>query len=379
MKKTGDVMIVAGEASGDLHGSNLVAAMREMQPELSFCGIGGKELVAQGVEALYNSAKLSVVGILEVFSHLQDIREAMRILEQRLQRNPPKLLILIDFPDFNLMIAKKAKRLNVPVFYYISPQVWAWRSGRLKKIAGLVDRMAVILPFEKDFYARKGMDVDFVGHPLMDSVQPEMTRKEFLTSQGISPESKVVGILPGSRKKEVNKMLPTFLEAARMLSAACKDVAFLCPLAPSLSMDDLRENGLDDASLQIKVVTGNRYDLMASCDAAIAVSGTVTLELAILNVPMVVAYRIAPITHFFGSRLIKVQYAALANLIADREVVPEFLQKDMTPDNIYQALSSIIMDEDTNRSIKQDLKNVCNQLGGPGASKRAAAIAISML
>ncbi len=379
MKNTGDVMIVAGEASGDLHGSNLIAAMREMQPDVSFCGIGGKELVAQGMEPLYDSSKLSVVGLLEVFSHLQDIREAMHILEERLQKNPPRLLILIDFPDFNLMIAKKAKRLNVPVFYYISPQVWAWRSGRVKKIARLVDRMAVILPFEKDFYKKKGMDVDFVGHPLMDSVQPKMTREEFLSSQGISSESKIVGILPGSRKNEVNKMLPTFLEAARMLSADCKDVTFLCPLAPSLTINDLQENGLDDAGLQIKVVTGNRYDLMASCDSAIAVSGTVTLELAILNVPMVVAYRISPLTHFFGSRLIKVQYAALANLIADREVVPEFLQKDMTPENIYQELSSILLDKDKYRTMKHDLQNVCIQLGGPGASKRAAAIAMSML
>lgn len=377
--KAGSVMIVAGEASGDLHGSRLVAAMKEMQPDLSFCGIGGKELLAQGIEPLYDSAKLSVVGLFEVLGHLQDIRQAMRVLEERLRTNPPQLLVLIDFPDFNLMIAKKAKRLNIPVFYYISPQVWAWRSGRVKKIARLIDRMAVILPFEKDFYKQKGMDVDFVGHPLMDSVKPVMTREDFLSSQGVSTESKVVGILPGSRRKEVDSMLPTFLETARMLSADIEKITFLCPLAPSLTYDDLKRNGLGSSELQIKVVSGNRYDLMASCDAVMAVSGTVTLELAMLNVPMVVAYRIAPLTHFLGSRLIKVQYAALVNLIADKEVVPEFLQKDMTPENIHQALLSILLDKERNDTMRHELENVCKILGGPGASQRAAAVAVSMI
>jgi lipid-A-disaccharide synthase len=377
--KAGDVMIVAGEASGDLHGSRLVAAMKEMQPHLSFCGIGGKELLAQGIEPLYDSAKLSVVGLFEVLGHLQDIRQAMRILEERLRTHPPRLLILIDFPDFNLMIAKKAKRLSIPVFYYISPQVWAWRSGRVKKIARLVDRMAVILPFEKDFYKQKGMDVDFVGHPLMDSVKSVMTREEFLLSQGIPVEAKVVGILPGSRKKEVNSILPTFLEAAKMLAADMENITFVCPLAPSLTYDDLKRNGLESSGLHIKVVTGNRYDLMASCDAVMAVSGTVTLELAMLNVPMVVAYRVSLLSHFLGSRLIKVHYASLVNLIADKEVVPEFLQKDMTPENIHREMMRILLEKERNETMRHELRKVCDKLGGPGASQRAADIAVLML
>lgn len=378
--KAGDVMIVAGEASGDLHGSRLVAAMKEMRPNLSFCGIGGKELLAQGIEPLYDSAKLSVVGLFEVLGHLQEIRQAMRILEERLQTHPPRLLILIDFPDFNLMIAKKAKRLSIPVFYYISPQVWAWRSGRVKKIARLVDRMAVILPFEKDFYKQKGMDVDFVGHPLMDTVKSVMTREEFLSSQNIPVAAKVVGILPGSRKKEVNSILPTFLEVARRLSADMENITFVCPLAPSLTHDDLNRNGcLEGSGLHIKVVTGNRYDLMASCDAVMAVSGTVTLELAMLNVPMVVAYRVSTLSHFLGSRLIKVRYASLVNLIADKQIVPEFLQKDMTPENIHREMTRILLEKERNDTMRQELQNVCNKLGGPGASQRAAAIAVSML
>lgn len=373
------VMIVAGEASGDLHGAHLVAAMKEMQPQLTFCGVGGKELAVQGMESLYDAAKLAVVGISEVFDNLGDIRAAMRILEDRMRKRRPQLLVLIDFPDFNLMLAAKAKRLQIPVFYYISPQVWAWRSGRVRKIARLVDRMAVILPFEKEFYRQRGVDVDFVGHPLLDSVKPTLTRSAFLAKHDISPTAKVVGLLPGSRKREVAGMLPVFLEAAHLIKKEIQDVVFVIPLASTLSIDDLKRHGLHDTELDVRIIADGRYDLMAACDAVMAVSGTVTLELAILGVPMLVAYRISPLTYILGRLLVKVKYASLANLVAGREIVPELIQHQLTPEKIVQILLPFLLDHEKNTAMRLALAEVCRKLGEPGASKRAAALALELM
>lgn len=374
------IMIVAGEASGDMHGARLVAALRAQKTELSVCGMGGGEMAAQGVELLCDASKTAVVGILEVISHLGDIRAAMRILEQRLQEEPPHLLILIDYPDFNLILAKKAKRLGIPVFYYISPQVWAWRSGRVKKIGRLVNGMGVILPFEKEFYKERGVKVDFVGHPLLDTVTTKLSKTEFLNKHGIDQDVLTVGILPGSRKKEIATMLPVFLEAARLLTKAVnKKITFLLPLASTLSIVDLKNNGLDDCDLGIKVISDERYDLMAACDAVMVASGTVTLELAILDVPMVVAYRVSPITYLLGRHLIKVEYASLVNLVAGKKVVPELLQHDATGDNIYQAVENLLINEISCNNMRAGLAEVRNRLGEPGASARAARIALGLI
>ncbi len=373
------VMIIAGEASGDLHGAHLIHALKELVPDLSVCGIGGEHLQKEGVDILFDAGKLAVVGLAEVLGHISDIRAAKKILETRLKENPPHLLILIDFPDFNLMLAGKAKRLGVPVFYYISPQVWAWRSGRVKKIRRLVDRMAVILPFEKDFYKEYGMEVEFVGHPLMDSVQTRLAKDTFLEKYGINKDATTVGILPGSRRKEVTKILPIFLEVAQRLAEEDRNLVFLLPLASTLSMEDLSQIGLVESSLNIKVITEDRYDLMAACEAVMAASGTVTLELAILNVPMVVSYKVSPLTHFIGSRLIKVRYASLVNLVAGREVVPEFLQHDATTEKIYEAMHNILTNSEDRAAMLKEIAEVCARFGSAGASQRAARIALETM
>jgi lipid-A-disaccharide synthase len=373
------VMIVTGEASGDMHGANLIKAMRAMQPELVVRGMGGEALISQGMAPLYDAAKLSVVGLSEVFSHLGDIRAAQRLLGQQLIVNRPGLLILIDLPDFNLMLAKKAKKLGIPVFYYISPQVWAWRSGRVRKIKRLVDRMAVILPFEKDFYRRKGMSVDFVGHPLLDVVKARISRPTFLAGQGIEMAGqKIVGLLPGSRRKEVATMLPIFIAAAVRLEKQLGRMTFLMPVAPTLTAADLAGCGLEDCGLDIRLIRSDRYDLMAACDAVVAASGTVTLELAILKVPMVVSYRVSRLTYFLGRKFIKVDYASLVNLIAGREIVPELLQEKATPANISRALLQLLEDNAVRARMKQGLDGVVGSLGEPGASRRAAELALSV-
>jgi len=373
------IMIVAGEASGDMHGAKLVAAMREQAPDLAVCGIGGPALAAQGVEILYDSSQLAVVGIIEVLSHFRFIREAMHALEKRLREQPPRLLILIDYPDFNLILAKKARRLGIPVFYYISPQVWAWRSGRVKTIKKLVDRMAVILPFEKEFYQKRGMAVEYVGHPLMDTVRTTMPRAEFLQSLGIAQDSTVIGILPGSRKREIAEMLPIFLAAAKQMQKELVKPVFLLPLAPTLSEDDLLANGLAEAEVEVRVVRENRYELMAACNAVMAASGTVSLELAILNVPMVISYRVSPLTYFFGRRLIKVQYASLVNLVAGREVVPELLQDEAVPKKIASTTMGIVANQAERAIMLAGLAEVRELLGGAGASTRTARLALKTI
>ena len=372
-------MIVTGEASGDMHGANLIKAMKTIQPELSVCGMGGKALISQGMEPLYDAAKLSVIGLSEVFSHLGDIRAAQRILGRQLKVDRPGLLILIDLPDFNLMLAKKAKKLGIPVFYYISPQVWAWRSGRVKKIKRLVDRMAVIMPFEKDFYRQRGMEVDFVGHPLLDEVKIKGSRAEFLTGHGIKEAGqKIVGILPGSRRKEVATMLPVFIEAAKLMEKKLGRTTFLLPVAPTLTDADLAGCGLEDCGLDIRLFRGDRYDLMAACDAVVAASGTVTLELGILKVPMVVSYRVSPISYFLGRRFIKVDYVSLVNLIAGREVVSELLQENAMPGNICDELLRLLVDKEACALMKKELAEVVSSLGKPGASRRAAELALAV-
>jgi len=372
-------MLITGEASGDMHGANLVKAMRELAPGLQVCGMGGPQLVAEGMEVLYDAARLAVVGLAEVFSHLSDIRAALAILGERLEKERPDLLVLIDLPDFNLMMAKKAKRLGVPVFYYISPQVWAWRSGRVNKIRRLVDGLAVILPFEQEFYRQRGMAVDFVGHPLLDTVKASNSRQELFARLGITQGNRpVLGILPGSRISEVHAMLPIFLEAARLAAAKVGPLLCLLPVATTLKDELLAEYLRAQSGLEIHAIREGRYDLMAACDAVMAASGTVTLELAILNVPMVVAYRVSPITYFLGRRLIKVKYAALVNLVADQEVVPELMQRMATPENICRAILPILSSPSAAWRMKEDLSRVVKLLGAPGASRRAADIALQL-
>jgi lipid-A-disaccharide synthase len=377
------IMIIAGEASGDLHGARLVQAMQEQKPGLVFCGMGSREMAAAGVEILFDASRIAVVGLVEVLTHFPDIFSAMKIVKKRMRKDPPDLLILIDFPDFNLMLAKKAKKLGIPVFYYISPQVWAWRTGRVKTIGRLVDTMGVILPFEESFYRSRGVAAHYVGHPLLDSVKVTTDRESFCRRHGINPGHKLVGLLPGSRRKEISALLPDLLAAAkRLLGKYEHEFVFLLPVASTVSEEELWNNGLGDYCelINFRLIREDRYDMMAACDAVVAASGTVTLELAILGVPMLVVYRVSPHTYYIGRLLVRhMQFFSLVNLIAEQPVVTELMQDDVNPGKIEAELARLLFDEKAVSEMRQGLASVRVKLGSPGASRQAASLAFKLL
>ena len=376
------IMIVTGEASGDLHGANLVKALRLKEPDLQFCGMGGPELTKLGVEILYDAAKVSVVGVFEVFFHLKDIWLAQRALRRRLIEDPPDLLILIDLPDFNLLLAKKAKKLSLPVFYYISPQLWAWRSGRVKTIRARVDKLGVILPFEEEFYSLRGVAATYVGHPLLDTVKISTPREQFLQLHNIPPGNRIIGLLPGSRKREISSLLPIFLSAADILQQNSPEkIVFFIPRASTIDREEFAAAGLDNylQLLDIRVIEEDRYSMMAACDAVVTASGTVTLELAILEVPMIVVYKLAPLTYHLGKLLVKINFFSLVNLIAGYAAVPELLQHEVTSPTIAAELTALMTVPARKEKMKQALKEVRNKLGENGASEKAATVALQML
>jgi len=375
-------MIVTGEASGDLHGSNLVRSLRSKEADLQFCGMGGPELANLGIEILYDAAKVSVVGIFEVFSHLKDIWLAQRTLRHRLATDPPDLLILIDLPDFNLMLAKKAKKLGIPVFYYISPQLWAWRSGRVKTMKSRVDKIGVILPFEEDFFRKRGVAAQYVGHPLLDTVQTTLTREQFCHHHKISLGTRCVGLFPGSRKREVSSLLPIFLSAAELLQKNSPEkIVFFIPQASTIDRGEFEAAGLNRyrQHLDIRIIEEERYNMMGACDAVVTASGTVTLELAILEVPMIVVYKLTALTYQLGKLLVKVDFFSLVNLIAGYAAVPELLQHEVKAEKIAAELFAITTVPTRTQTMKKGLKEVKNRLGGSGASEKAATAALQLM
>lgn len=371
-------MIVAGEASGDLHGSNLVKEALRKNPGLSFFGMGGPKMREAGVTTLIDSSEMAVVGLIEVISHFPVIYRAFSTLKKIIRTDPPDLLILIDYPDFNLHLAKVAKSAGVRVLYYISPQIWAWRVGRVKKIAKLVDRMAVVFPFEVPFYEKGGVPVTFVGHPLVDIVHPTMTRAEAQASFGLDPAKRTVGLFPGSRKGEIRNLSATILEAATLLKKHFPDLQFILPLASSLTNEDIAPF-LKSSSLDIRVIEEKVYDVMQVCDAIITVSGTVTLEAALMGAPMVIIYRVSPFTYAVGKRLIKVDHIGICNIVAGERVVRELIQDDAEPAWIATEIARILTDNDYAQEMRAKLAGIRAKLGSSGASERAARLAEDLI
>jgi lipid-A-disaccharide synthase len=375
MKKK-KILLVAGEVSGDLHGSHLVEAIQCIEPEVQFFGVGGEGLERRGMKLLYRSHTLSVVGITEVFVKLRTILKALRGLKESLEREKPDLVILIDFPDFNLRLAKIAHRRGIPILYYISPQVWAWRPNRIKSIARLVKKMIVLFPFEVSLYESAGVDVEWVGHPLLDIVKPILSKEESFRQFGLDPKRRTIGLLPGSRLHEVERLLPPLLASAHLLQKEIPDLQFVVPLASGIPKTILLSYIKNSP---VKVVEHHPYDVMNLSELLITASGTATLEGAILGKPMIIIYKVSQPSYWIGRVLIRVDHIGLVNLVAEKEIAPELIQKDVHPQRIADEALRILRDPILSRKIADSMGEVRHRLGEPGAAQRAARIVTSLL
>jgi lipid-A-disaccharide synthase len=364
-------MIVAGEASGDIYGAELVREALQLDPELTFFGIGGVRMREAGVETIVDSAEMAVMGLVEVFNHIGTIASAFLKLKKILFCTPPELLILIDYPGFNLRLAKAAKKAGVKVLYYISPKVWAWKAGRVRSIAASVSRIAVIFPFEVSTYEAAGVPVTFVGHPLHDMVVSTMDRPSAAESFGLDPARRVIGLFPGSRRSEIERMLPTILASARLLLQTYPDSQFVLPLASTLRNDDVLPH-VEASGVPIVVTRERIHDLIRACDAVISVSGTVTLEIALVGTPLVIIYKLAPLTYQLAKRLVKVSHIGLCNIVTGETVAPELIQDEANPQRIVAELRRILDDQVLYSSIQKKLAGVRSKLGCGGASANVA-------
>lgn len=372
------VMIIAGEASGDIHAAKLVREVTEKNTDIHFYGIGGKHMVEAGVDALIDSADLAVVGLFEVLAHWNTISGALKKMQHLLRTNPPDLLVLTDYPDFNLRLAKTAKECGVKVLFYISPQVWAWRQKRVFKIRSLVDMMAVVFPFEETFYKKYDVPVRFVGHPLIDeidvSADQHTLRDEFL----LDNDKPVIGLFPGSRHSEIKRLLPIIVDSAKEIIKKQPNAQFVIPVASTLKEEDILPY-FNDTEFDMRVISQRSHDVMTACDAVITVSGTVTLELALLNIPMVVINKISKLSYYFVTRTLNLDHIALCNIVANKRVVPELIQNDATYDKISENLLNILNNEEERTKIINEFSQTEKRLENKETKVELSEVLLDML
>jgi lipid-A-disaccharide synthase len=372
-----EIMLVVGEASGDAHGAQLVEALHRRDPALKIYGVAGEHLQRTRFEALFSVANLTGMGLVELVGNLGNLWRAYALLKRALKQRRPNLLVLIDFPDFNLRLAKLAKSLQIPVLYYVSPQIWAWRKGRVRQIARWVDHMAVIFPFEAAFYERHGVNVTFVGHPLLETVRSRSDRAATMSKMGLDPAKTTIALLPGSRHGEVSRHLPVMRQAAVSL-AEDREIQFFCVCANTIDAAQVVAM-LGHPTVRIPVVNSDRYEAIHAADLVWAASGTATLESALLGKPMIIVYRVSWLTFMVARWLVRVDHIGMVNLIAGERLVPELVQNDVNAARIA-AESRILLDDSQLRCrIITKLAKLRERLGGPGAADRVADLALSMI
>ncbi len=374
---SGRILIVAGEASGDLHGAALVSELRKRAPDVHIRGIGGAHMRAAGVETEIDAASLSVMGFSEVVGALKRVYGAFRRMKHSLDEFRPDVLILIDYPELNLPLAAQAYKRSIPVVYFISPQVWAWRRGRVRKIARTVTRMLVIFPFEETFYRKHGVDARFVGHPLIPRIDLGITPERARMSLGLDPDALCVGILPGSRKSEIRYMLPVMLEAAGRVAREYPRAVFVLPLAHTLERSFV-EDFLRQSEVPV-LLEPNFETAVRSCSAAMVTSGTATLHTALLDVPMVIGYRTSRLSYLIGRSVVRVDFIGIVNLIAGRRVVPELVQDEVTPDNLAAACLELLRDRGVRDGILTAYNEIRTGLGKSNAAQTAAEAVLDVM
>jgi len=372
------ILIVTAEASGDLHGAELALALRQQQSDLRILGMGGERMKLAGVELIFDNRELGVMGLVEVLHRWRSVLRAFETVKEVLDREGVDLIVLIDSPDFNLRVGRLAKQMKIPTVYYIGPKIWAWRRGRLKTVKKWIDRMLVIFPFEEPLYQAVGVPCEFVGHPLLDEIPATLDRAALRRRYEIPDDAPVVALLPGSRRMEIDRLLDGMTEAFRRIRADLPSVIGIMPVAPSLSMSEIRQK-LSARADGLRLVSGDAPQVLACADFAVVASGTATLEAAVVGTPMVIVYKVAPITMLLARLLVKIRSAGLVNILAGRIVAPELLQSNATPERIAAVVSDYLRNPAKMQEQKMALEDVRQKLGLPGAAHRAAASILKLL
>lgn len=371
------IMIIAGEASGDLHGLGLVRELKTQQPDLEIFGVGGDKMSQQGMKLIYHINEMSVLGFWDVIKQFRFFKKVYHNLVDKLDKEKPAVLVLIDYPGLNLKLAQAAHQRGIKVLYYIAPQVWAWGAKRVKKMAQIVDRMAVIIPFEEKMYLDAGIDATFVGHPLLEIIHPEMDKNEFFNKFKLDPNFETIGLLPGSRPLEVKRLLPEMLRTVQQFQHEHPDIQTVISKTDSVNPEIYDQ--LIQTNNRVHLLESCAYDIMKHSDLLIVASGTATLESALLETPLIIVYKVDPISYLIGKQLIKIDSIGLVNVIAEQKIVPEFIQYQFKKENLIPEMEDLLFNE--NRRVKtiQDLKNIKQKLGQPGASKRTAQKVFEMI
>ncbi len=370
------ILFSAGESSGDQHAANMFLAIKKHCPLVQGIGMGGRKMRQVGINIDYDSTHIGVIGVIEVLKHYQEIRCALKTMQQLVIKQRPDLVVCVDYKEFNLKLALFSKQQGVKVLFYVSPQVWAWRPKRVITYGKAIDMMAVIFPFETAYYEAENIPVRYVGHPSVDKVHPSRTKAEDIKLFQLSGDAPIIGILPGSRTNEINRLLPVMLNAAKKIQVEYPNVQFLLPQADSIS-DELLASYLKNSKVQ--VIKNQAYDVIQCCDAVMTSSGTVTLETALLNIPMVITYKLSPLTYKLGQLLVNIDVIGLPNIIAGKKIITELIQHQANSTKIAAEINHILNDKNYAENMRTELKAVKEKLGKGGGSENMAVLALEML
>jgi len=372
------VMILAGEASGDAHAAEFVDQLKRLQPGIRLSGMGSEAMRRAGVEVFFDSSIIAVVGLVEVLRHWGDIKQAMAIVKQRLNQTRPDLLVLVDYPEFNLKMARHAHELGIKVLFYISPQVWAWRPKRIHKIGRLIDHMAVIFKFEQSLYEKAGIPVSFVGHPLVDKVKVSEDVATLRSKFGLAAADRVVGLFPGSRHSEISRLLPLMLDSAELIRQRDSNIKFLLPVATTLDREEISRQ-CASRNLDIDVRQDDIYQVINACDAIVSCSGTVTLEIGLLGVPLCIVYKMSGLSYAIMKRLITIPHIGLVNIVANRPLVREFLQRQANPVAVSAEVFELLENRDYRAQVKTGLESVRENLGAGDGARNMAQLVLRLI